>query len=134
MSMQDPISDMLTRVRNAQQVLKKEVTMPSAKIKVAVAGVLKKTGYITDYSETESGDSKNKKELTIVLKYFNGKPVINNIRRVSKPGLRVYRKKDKLPKVKDGLGIAIVSTSGGVMSGSDAAQVGKGGEVLCTVS
>jgi small subunit ribosomal protein S8 len=131
MSMQDPISDMLTRVRNAQKVAKKAVKMPSTKLKVAVAGVLKKTGYIEDYSEAEID---NKKELTVTLKYYNNQPVINNIRRVSRPGLRVYKGKDKLPKVKGGLGIAIISTSNGVMSDHDARSIGKGGEILCYVS
>lgn len=134
MSMQDPVADMLTRVRNAQLVAKKEVRMPSTKLKVAVASVLKRAGYIEDYAEIESEKSKNKKELAIILKYYSNRAVISNIRRVSRPGLRVYKGKDKLPKVKGGLGIAIISTSKGVMSDRDAREAGEGGEILCYVS
>lgn len=131
--MQDPISDMLTRVRNAQLVAKKEVRMPATKLKIAVAEVLKKAGYIDDYAEAQEEKGKNK-ELTLTLKYYNNQPVITSIRRISRPGLRVYKGKDKLPKVKGGLGIAIISTSDGVMSDHDARRVGKGGEILCYVS
>ncbi|HWM28413.1 MAG TPA: 30S ribosomal protein S8 [Woeseiaceae bacterium] len=131
MSMTDPISDMLTRIRNGQKARKVSVTMPASKAKTAVARVLKDEGYITDYSTT----SDDKKEgLTIELKYFEGKPVIEHIRRVSRPGLRTYRRKQELPKVLGGLGVAIVSTSAGVMSDRQAREQGIGGEVLCVVS
>jgi small subunit ribosomal protein S8 len=131
MSMTDPISDMLTRIRNGQKARKVSVTMPASKAKAAVARVLKEEGYITDYSTT----SDDKKEgLTIELKYFEGKPVIEHIRRVSRPGLRTYRRKQELPKVLGGLGVAIVSTSAGVMSDRQAREQGIGGEVLCVVS
>ncbi|MCL5260954.1 MAG: 30S ribosomal protein S8 [Gammaproteobacteria bacterium] len=131
MSMQDPVADMLTRIRNAQTAGKVEVEMSSAKLKVALAEVLKLEGYIADYRVDEVGKKKN---LIITLKYYQSKPVISLIRRVSKPGLRVYRNKDKLPKVMDGLGIAIISTSRGVMSDRKARQLGEGGEILCYVS
>lgn len=131
MSMQDPISDMLTRIRNAQSAGKKSVSMPSAKLKLAIAKVLKAEGYIGDYSvATEEGRS----FLTIDLKYFEGKKVIERIERVSRPGLRIYRKATELPKVLNGLGIAIVSTSKGVMTDRAARSVGEGGEVLCYVA
>lgn len=131
MSMTDPISDMLTRIRNGQKARKVSVTMPASKAKAAVARVLKEEGYITDYSTT----SDDKKEaLTVELKYFEGKPVIEHIRRVSRPGLRTYRRKQELPKVLGGLGVAIVSTSAGVMSDRQAREQGIGGEVLCVVS
>ena len=131
MSMTDPISDMLTRIRNGQKARKVSVTMPASKAKAAVARVLKEEGYITDYSTT----SDDKKEgLTIELKYFEGKPVIEHIRRVSRPGLRTYRRKQELPRVLGGLGVAIVSTSAGVMSDRQAREQGIGGEVLCVVS
>ena len=131
MSMQDPVADMLTRIRNAQTAGKVEVEMSSAKLKVALAEVLKLEGYVADYRVDEVGKKKN---LIITLKYYQSKPVISLIRRVSKPGLRVYRNKDKLPKVMDGLGIAIISTSKGVMSDRKARQLGEGGEILCYVS
>lgn len=131
MSMTDPISDMLTRIRNAQRIEKAEVTMPASKAKAAVADVLKDEGYITDFSVAEQG---GKNMLTIQLKYFEGKPVINSIRRVSRPGLRVYQSRDDLPKVMGGLGIAIISTSAGVMTDRAARKVGHGGEVICYVS
>lgn len=129
MSMQDPLSDMLTRIRNAQMVAKSEVVMPSSKLKVSVADVLKDEGYVADF--TVSGDAKP--QLTITLKYFEGKPVIAELDRVSRPGLRNYAGKDALPSVRGGLGIAIVSTSKGVMTDRAARAAGIGGEVLCTV-
>ncbi|MFC0336699.1 SSU ribosomal protein S8P [Kushneria avicenniae] len=129
MSMQDTLADMLTRIRNAQMATKETVTMPSSKIKVEVARVLKEEGYIADFS-TE-GDVKV--DLTITLKYFEGKPVIEHIQRASKPSLRNYKGKDELPRVADGLGVAIVSTSRGVMTDRAARQAGVGGEVICTV-
>jgi small subunit ribosomal protein S8 len=131
MSMQDPIADMLTRVRNGQAVNKKEVTMPSSKQKLAVAEVLKQEGYITDYSASEHG---GKPELTVVLKYHDGAPVIDRLERVSRPGLRIFRGKGDLPKVDGGLGVAIISTSQGVMSDRAARAAGHGGEVICYVS
>ena len=131
MSMQDPISDMLTRVRNAQMASKVSVAMPSSKIKVAVAKVLQDEGYIAGYSVAESAG--NKAELSIELKYFDGKPVIAEIDRKSRPGLRLYSGKDSLPSIRGGLGIAIVSTSKGVMTERAARSAGSGGEVLCTV-
>lgn len=129
MSMQDPLADMLTRIRNAQMVGKTSVSMPSSKLKVNVAKVLKEEGFVADYSV--SGDVKA--ELKIELKYFEGKPVIVELDRVSRPGLRTYAGKDDLPKVRGGLGIAIVSTSRGVMTDKAARAAGVGGEVLCTV-
>jgi small subunit ribosomal protein S8 len=131
MSMTDPIADMLTRIRNGQKARKVSVTMPSSSAKVAIARVLKDEGYITDFSTTES---EGKSALTIELKYFEGRPVIEEIRRVSKPGLRIYRGREKLPKVQGGLGVAIVSTSAGVMSDRQAREKGIGGEVICVVS
>ena len=131
MSMTDPISDMLTRIRNGQKARKVSVRMPASKMKIAVARVLKDEGYIADYSTTEDG---GKAELTVELKYYEGKPVIENVKRISKPGLRIYRGKEELPKVLGGLGIAIVSTSAGVMSDRQAREQGIGGEVLCVVS
>lgn len=131
MSMTDPVSDMLTRIRNGQKARKVSVSMPSSAMKVTVANVLKDEGYITDFEV--SGDGANK-TLSVELKYFEGTPVIENVRRVSKPGLRIYRGKDELPKVLGGLGIAIVSTSAGVMSDRQAREQGIGGEVICVVS
>ena len=131
MSMTDPISDMLTRIRNGQTARKLSVSMPASKAKEAVAKVLQDEGYIVGYSvdgETASCT------LTIELKYFEGVPVIENIQRSSRPGLRIYRGKDDLPRVLGGLGIAIVSTSAGVMSDAKAREKGIGGEVLCVVS
>ncbi|MEC4749648.1 30S ribosomal protein S8 [Methylomicrobium sp. Wu6] len=130
MSMTDPIADMLTRIRNGQAAGKKIVKQPSSKLKVAIAKVLKEEGYITDYSTETVG---NHTDMTIVLKYYRGAPVIENIKRVSRPGLRIYKSKDELPKVLGGLGIAIVSTSNGVMTDRAARAIGHGGEVLCTV-
>nr|VFJ43331.1 MAG: SSU ribosomal protein S8P [Candidatus Kentron sp. DK]VFJ56745.1 MAG: SSU ribosomal protein S8P [Candidatus Kentron sp. DK] len=131
MSLQDPIADMLTRVRNGQAAGKVLVAMPSSIKKIAIAQVLKQEGYIKDYSVT---DFEGKAQLSIVLKYHNGMPVIDTIKRVSRPGLRVYRKKDALPSVMGGLGIAIVSTSNGVMTDRAARAGGYGGELLCVVS
>ena len=129
MSMQDPLADMLTRVRNAQSVGKASVTMPSSKLKVSVAQVLSNEGYINGFSVSEGA----KPELTVDLKYFEGKPVIAELDRVSRPGLRNYAGKEALPTVRGGLGIAIVSTSKGVMTDRAARAAGVGGEVLCTV-
>lgn len=129
MSMQDTLADMLTRIRNAQMAAKKSVTMPSAKLKVAVAQVLKDEGYITDFSVADSAKS----ELTLTLKYFEGKPVIESIDRYSRPGLRQYSGSDKLPSIRGGLGVAIVTTSKGVMTDRAARAAGIGGEILCTV-
>ena len=130
MSMSDPIADMLTRIRNAQTARKAQVSMPSSKAKAAIARVLKEEGYIQDASV--EGDAA-KPVLTITLKYFNGAPVIETIQRVSKPGLRIYRGRTEVPKVRDGLGVAIVSTSKGVMTDRAARAAGEGGEVLCVV-
>lgn len=131
MSMSDTIADMLTRIRNAQATHKTDVTMSATKIKTAIAEVLKTEGYVVDYRIEEVD---GKKQLTVVLKYYHGKPVIENIRRISSPGLRVYRSKSKLPQVMGGMGIAIVSTSKGVMSDRAARQIGEGGEILCYVN
>lgn len=131
MSMTDPIADMLTRIRNAQMAEKAAVSMPSSKIKVAIARVLKDEGYIDDFAVRENG---GKNELDIALKYYAGRPVIERIERVSKPGLRVYKGKDDLPKVMNGLGIAIVSTPHGVMTDRRARATNTGGEVLCIVA
>jgi len=130
MSMTDPIADMLTRIRNGQAAGKKSVKLPSSKLKSAIAKVLKEEGYITDFQIEEIGSHK---EMTIVLKYYNGVPVIEKVSRVSRPGLRIYKSKDELPKVLGGLGIAIVSTSNGVMTDRAARAIGHGGEVICTV-
>lgn len=128
--MTDPIADMLTRIRNAQAASKFDVTMPSSKLKNAIAKVLLDEGYITGYS----ADSEVKQTLTVTLKYYEGRPVIDNIKRVSRPGLRIYKNKDELPKILNGLGVAIVSTSAGVMTDKQARDSGRGGEILCTVS
>ena len=130
MSMQDPLSDMLTRVRNAQLAGKTSVDMPGSKLKAAVAKVLKDEGYIADFALT---DLAGKARLSIELKYYQGKPVIAEIDRVSRPGLRRYSAKDELPSVRAGLGVAIVSTSKGVMTDRAARAAGVGGEILCTV-
>jgi small subunit ribosomal protein S8 len=132
MSMTDPIADMLVRIKNAAAVRKPTVKMPSSKIKVAIAGVLKAEGYITDFRTSDIGN--NKAELEIQLKYFEGRPVIERLHRVSRSGLRQYRSKHDLPKVLGGLGIAIVSTSKGIMTDSQARHQGVGGEVLCVVA
>jgi len=131
MSMNDPIADMLTRIRNAQAVAKKTVSMPASKIKSGIADVLKQEGYIVDYKVM---DNDGKPTLTIELKYMQGRGVIDRIQRISRPGLRNYRGKDELPRVLSGLGVAIVSTSGGVMTDASARQKGVGGEVLCIVA
>jgi small subunit ribosomal protein S8 len=130
MSMQDPLSDMLTRLRNAQMAGKTGVEMPGSKLKTAVAAVLKDEGYIADFN---AADSEGKPRLAIELKYYEGKPVIAEIDRISRPGLRNYSSKDELPSVRNGLGVAIVSTSMGVMTDRAARAAGVGGEVLCTV-
>jgi small subunit ribosomal protein S8 len=132
MSMSDPIADMLTRIRNGQRVSLESVSMPGSTLKEAIAGILKEEGYITDFSFKDLGG--NKREMTVTLKYFEGKPVIDEIQKVSKPGLRIYRGCNELPKVLGGLGIAIVSTSEGLMSDRMARAKGYGGEVLCTVA
>ena len=129
MSLQDPISDMLTRVRNAQKASKVKVVMPSSRQNVNIATVLKNEGYITDFNVSDD----DKKELTIVLKYYQGEPVIESIKRISRPGLRIFKSKDELPSINGGLGIAIISTSGGLMTEKQARAAGHGGEVLCTV-
>jgi len=131
MSMSDPIADMLTRIRNGQGARKVNVSMPASKAKEAVAKVLQDEGYITGFATDGEGAEK---QLTVELKYFEGVPVIETIQRTSKPGLRIYRGKDELPKVLGGLGVAIVSTSAGVMSDRQAREKGIGGEVLCVVS
>jgi small subunit ribosomal protein S8 len=131
MSMTDPIADMLTRIRNAQMVEQTVVAMPSSKVKLAIAKVLKDEGYIEAFKV--SGDGV-KPLLEIALKYYAGRPVIERIERVSKPGLRIYRSKDDIPRVMNGLGIAIVSTSHGVMTDRKARATGVGGEVLCIVA
>ncbi|ATD67097.1 MULTISPECIES: 30S ribosomal protein S8 [Luteimonas] len=131
MSMTDPIADMLVRIRNAAAVGKQTVKMPSSKIKVAIANVLKDEGYIGEARVTENGA---KAELEIVLKYYEGRPVIERLQRFSRSGLRQYRGKDALPKVLNGMGIAIISTSKGIMTDAQARQQGVGGEVLCFVA
>ncbi len=131
MSMTDPIADMLTRIRNAQAANKVDVSMPSSTLKESIAAVLKGEGYINDFSTDADGE---KKSLTITLKYYQGKPVIDELKRASRPGLRVYRGKGEIPKVQAGLGIAIVSTSKGVMTDRAARSAGHGGEVLCYIS
>jgi len=131
MSMTDPIADMLTRIRNAQMVEQAVVAMPSSKVKLAIAKVLKDEGYIDAFKV--SGDEV-KPVLEIALKYYAGRPVIEKIERVSKPGLRIYRSKEDIPRVMNGLGIAIVSTSRGVMTDRKARATGVGGEVLCIVA
>ena len=131
MSMTDPIADMLTRIRNAQMVERSTVAMPASKVKVAIARVLKDEGYIDGF---KLGGEEAKPVLEIALRYHAGRPVIERIERVSSPGLRVYRGKDEMPKVMNGLGIAIVSTSRGVMTDRKARATGVGGEVLCIVA
>ena len=132
MSMSDPIADMLTRIRNAQAMEKTSVKMPMSKVKAAIARVLKDEGYIEDFKV--AGDITKVAELEIGLKYYAGRPVIETIKRISKPGLRIYRGKDDLPNVMNGLGVAIVSTPQGVMTDRKARSLGMGGEVLCTVA
>ena len=129
--MHDPIADMLTRIRNGQARVKISVTMPSSKLKVAIAAILKEEGYINGYQFDED---KSKKTLTVELKYFDGKPVIEMLKRASKPSLRSYRSHNDLPKVLGGLGTAIISTSKGVMTDKSARAQGIGGEILCYVA
>ena len=131
MSMSDPIADLLTRIRNAQMVAKTTVSVPSSKVKVAIAQVLKDEGYIDNF-QVKAQD--NKPELEIVLKYYAGRPVIERIERVSRPGLRVYRGSDAIPQVQNGLGVAIITTPKGVMTDRKARATGIGGEVLCYVA
>ena len=131
MSMNDPISDMLTRIRNAQQAEKVSVSMPSSKLKVAIARVLKDDGYIEDFAVR--GET-SKPELEVSLKYYAGRPVIEKIERVSRPGLRIYKPSRDIPRVMNGLGVAIVSTPQGVMTDRKARGMGIGGEVLCIVA
>lgn len=130
MSMSDPIADMLTRIRNGQSAAKAEVAMPASKVKASIAQVLKDEGYIKDYSVTDDV----KAVMTVSLKYFEGRPVIETIQRVSRPGLRIFKGKDELPKVLNGLGVAIVTTSNGVMTDRQARVAGIGGEILCVVA
>jgi small subunit ribosomal protein S8 len=129
MSMQDTLADMITRIRNAQMASKADVAMPSSKMKISVAQVLKDEGYIEDFSVS----SDDKPALTVTLRYFEGKPVIEEIKRVSRPGLRQYKSANDLPKVAGGLGVAVISTSQGVMTDRAARKAGVGGEVICTV-
>jgi len=131
MSMQDPVSDMLTRIRNGQRAGKVRVVMPSSKQKVAISRLLKDQGYIRDYSVDELAEGP---QLAVLLRYFEGKPVIEMLKRVSRPSLRVYRRKDELPTVMDGLGTAIISTSKGLMTDREARSEGHGGEVVCLVA
>ncbi|MDH5326084.1 MAG: 30S ribosomal protein S8 [Gammaproteobacteria bacterium] len=131
MSMSDPIADMLTRIRNGLSSGKVSVSMPSSKMKVAVAKLLKDEGYISDYAHAADD---GKKVLEVSLKYYQGKPVIETIQRVSRPGLRVYKSKDDLPQVMGGLGVAIISTSAGLLADRDARKAGHGGEVVCYVA
>ena len=130
MSMQDPIADMLTRIRNGQKAAKTVVSMPSSKLKVAIAKLLKDEGYVTDFATTGA----EKPVLEITLKYFEGKKVIETIQRVSRPGLRIYKGKDDLPKIMAGMGIAVVSTSKGLMTDRAARSAGMGGEIICYVA
>lgn len=130
MSMQDPVADMLTRIRNGQMIGKLIVNMPKSKLKIAVADVLVSEGYIDSFNVVEQG---SKEILSIKLRYLDGKPVIREINRVSRPGLRQYFPKNLVPKVKNGLGVAVMSTSGGVMSDRKARKLGIGGELLCKV-
>jgi len=131
MSMTDPIADMLTRIRDAQMAEKATVQMPLSKVKVAIAKVLKDEGYVDGFAVV---GEEPKRQLEIALKYYAGRPVIEKIERVSKPGLRIYKNKDDIPRVMNGLGIAIVSTSRGVMTDRKARATGVGGEVLCIVA
>ena len=131
MSMSDPIADMLTRIRNAQMSEKVAVTMPASKLKKAIAQVLKDEGYIEDFAVRAVGGLP---EMEVALKYYAGRPVIEKIERVSRPGLRIYKGREDLPRVMNGLGVAIVSTSRGVMTDRRARSLGVGGEVLCVVA
>lgn len=131
MSMTDPIADMLTRIRNAQSANKTTVAIPASNVKSAIADLLKEEGYIAGY---EQSTEDNKPVLSISLKYFEGKPVIEELKRVSRPGLRIYKKADDIPQVRAGLGVAVVSTSKGIMSDRAARKAGVGGEVICYVA
>lgn len=131
MSMSDPIADMLTRIRNAQATNKVTVSMPNSKVKVGIVSVLKDEGYITDF---HVDDNNGKPKLEVTLKYFDGRGVIDSLKRASRPGLRIYRRKDDLPRVLDGLGIVIVSTSRGFMTDVAARAAGHGGEIICYVA
>ena len=131
MSMSDPISDMLTRIRNAQAVQKATVKIPASKVKTGIASVLKNEGYINDYRNSEID---GKPALEITLRYVQGHGVIETMKRASRPGLRVYRGKDDLPKIQNGLGIAVISTSEGIMTDVAARAAGQGGEILCIVT
>ena len=131
MSVSDPVADMLTRIRNGQAAAKQSVVMPWSKLKAAIAQVLKDEGYVADFSQIEV---EGKPQLEVALKYFQGSPVIEVIRRVSRPGLRIYKRRDELPKVRGGLGVAIVSTSRGVMTDREARKQGHGGEVLAYIA
>ena len=131
MSMSDPIADLLTRIRNGQRAGKAEVSVQSSRVKEAIVRVLKEEGYVADFVVSKDG---GRSTLVIALKYHGGKPVIERLERVSRPGLRTYRGKDELPKVLGGLGIAIVSTPAGVMTDREARRAGQGGEVLCVVA
>jgi len=131
MSMSDPISDMLTRIRNAQSVQKAKVNIPASKVKTGIAQVLKDEGYINDFRDIEV---EGKPTLEITLRYMNGRGVIETMRRVSRPGLRQYRGKSGLPKIQNGLGVAVISTSKGIMTDAAARAAGEGGEVLCIVT
>lgn len=130
MSMQDPIADMLTRLRNAGTAAKRTVSMPNSKMKVAIASVLKEEGFIGDFNVEGDGVIKT---LTITVKYFQSAPVIETLKRISTPGLRVYAEKDNLPSVNGGMGVALISTSKGIMTDKAARKAGMGGEVICTV-
>ena len=129
MSMQDPISDMLTRIRNAQRAHHADVSMPGSKMKTALCKLLQSEGYIGGYTQSEG----KKPELTIRLKYHEGRPVIEEIERISRPGLRIYKKADDLPQIRGGLGVSIISTCNGLMTDRDARNAGVGGELVCTV-
>ena len=129
MSMQDPIADYLTRIRNAQSAGHSHVSMPSSRMKLALTKVLKEEGYVGDFQVSEDV----KPQLTIELRYHDGRPVIEELKRQSRPGLRIYRSRDKLPYVRSGLGVALISTSKGIMTDLDARRLGVGGEVVCTV-
>ena len=131
MSMSDPISDMLTRIRNAQAVQKKTVLIPASKVKTGIARVLKDEGYIADFRDAEA---EGKPALEVTLKYVQGHGVIETMKRASRPGLRQYRGKDDLPKIQNGLGIAVISTSQGIMTDAQARAAGQGGEILCIVT
>ncbi len=131
MTMQDPLADMLTRVRNAQQAKIEEVSIPSSRTKVAIAGVLKDEGFVEDFRVEE--DEAGKPALKVTLKYFEGRPVIEEIKRLSRPGLRQYKSKDDIPQIRGGLGIIILSTDKGLMTDRSARAAGVGGELICSV-